>query len=131
MGAVKLLLDTCTFLWLTTEPSRLSSAAVEALDQKSSALFLSDVSIWEICLKWQAGKYALPTPPRDWCEEQVSIWKIKPLKIERSHMFRVTELPVHHRDPFDRLLVAQTIEERLCLVTPDEHIKRYPALVLW
>ena len=116
---------------MTSEPSRLTNRAIEALNNQSSILFLSDASVWEICLKWQAGKYALPSPPRDWCEEQAAIWKLNPLQIERTHMFRVTELPIHHKDPFDRLLVAQALEERLSIVTPDEQVKRYPVSVLW
>ena len=128
---MNLLLDTRTFLWLTSEPAHLSTKATEAINDESNVIYLSDASVWEICLKWQAGKYRLPNPPRDWCEEQIETWKLMPLPIGRSHMFRVTELPTHHKNPFDRLLVAQALEERLSIVTPDAHIKRYPVSVLW
>jgi PIN domain nuclease of toxin-antitoxin system len=131
MGALRALLDTCTFLWMTAEPTNLSSRASVVINESSNSLYLSDVSIWEICLKWQTGKFKLPSPPRDWCEHQLSIWKMEPLKIERTHLFRVTEMPIHHKDPFDRLLVAQALEERLTVVTPDAHISKYPVPVVW
>lgn len=126
-----LLLDTCTFVWLVAEPQRLSETARTLLAEPSRAIVLSDVSVWELCLKWQAGKVELPAPPRAWIEEQARLWALERLGIERSHLYRSTELPGHHRDPFDRLLVSQAIEAELTLVTPDEHIRRYPVAVRW
>ena len=127
---MKCLLDTCTFIWLTSEPKSLSELARKSIED-SEALLLSDVSVWEICLKWQSGKIVLPRPPRDWCEEQIEIWNLQHLEIRRNHLFRVTELPVFHKDPFDRLLVAQALEERVTIVTPDHFIRQYPVSVVW
>ncbi len=127
---MKFLLDTCTFLWLTSDPARLSDRATESLNGATN-LYLSDASVWEICLKWQAGKFKFPTPPRTWCEDQISVWNLESVNIQRSHMFRVTELPTHHKDPFDRLIVAQALEENLVIVTPDAHIGSYPVHVVW
>ncbi len=128
---MKLLLDTCTLLWLAAEPDRLSEKAAKAIGDTGHELLFSDASIWEICLKWQSGKLTLPDPPRNWCEDQTSTWKIGSCPIARSHMCRVVELPLHHKDPFDRLLVAQALEERMTIVTPDPHIRNYPVSWLW
>jgi PIN domain nuclease of toxin-antitoxin system len=128
---VRLLLDTCTFIWLASAPDELSTQARERLDDTGSELMLSDASVWEICLKWQAGKLALPGPPRRWVEEQRRAWEVGRLPIEIEHLYRGTELPAHHRDPFDRVLVSQAIAEGLTLVSPDEVFRAYPVAVIW
>lgn len=130
-SATKLLLDTCTLVWLVSDPERLGRAVADCIDEETTELFLSDASVWELCLKWQAGKIGLPKPPRAWVEEQVRAWSLAALPIQRGHLYRVTELPEHHRDPFDRLLVAQAIEEGMTIGSPDPQIHRYPTAVLW
>ena len=127
---MSLLLDTCTFLWLTAEPSKLSEAACAALAGASS-LVLSDCTVLEIALKWRAGKLPLPSPPRTWVETQARTWSLARLNIRRRHIYRSTELAALHRDPFDRLLVAQAIDDSLTIVTPDPMIRRYPVATLW
>ena len=127
----RLLLDTCTFIWLVAEPARLSQRLCDVIDIHANELRLSAVSIWEICLKWKAGKLDLPKPPRSWIEEQVISWNIGLVPIEREHLYRVTELPMYHRDPFDRLLVAQSIVEGLTVATPDSALHKYPISWLW
>ncbi|MCG5055423.1 MAG: type II toxin-antitoxin system VapC family toxin [Myxococcales bacterium] len=127
---LKLLLDTCSFIWLTCESEKLSENAREAIDTCRDIL-LSDVSVWEICTKWQTKKLGLPAPPRTWIEEQAAVWQLTRLPIRSGDCYRSTELPEVHRDPFDRLLVSQAIEGGLTLVTPDEWIHRYPVNVLW
>jgi PIN domain nuclease of toxin-antitoxin system len=131
MGTVRYLLDTCTFLWLTSEPARLSAKAVSLLDDSTLDFVVSDVSLWEICLKWQSGKLNLPDPPRTWCESQLNTWSFPTLAINRSSLYRATELPDHHRDPFDRLLIAQCLEESLAILTPDLYIAKYPVSTVW
>ena len=126
-----LLLDTCTFVWLAAAPERLSETARELLDDPTRSIVLSDVSVWELCLKWQAGKLGLPAPPRTWVEEQARVWSLDRLELNRPHFYRSTELPTLHRDPFDRLLVAQALDRGLTLVTPDTHIHRYPVAARW
>ena len=127
---MKLLLDTCTFIWLTSAPDRLGASASSAID-RADEIFLSDVSVLEIGLKWQAGKLTLPAPPRFWLPEQSRVWRLTPLPLGRDHILRSTELPDIHRDPFDRLLVAQSLEEGLPIATPDEAIRRYPVATMW
>jgi len=126
-----LLLDTCVLLWLASRPGRLSRPARAALDDPGRDLFFSDASVWEICLKWLARKIVLPVPPRRCVEEQTVRWGIAELPIERSHLYRATELPQLHRDPFDRLLVAQALEAGLTVVTPDPAVRAYPVATLW
>lgn len=128
---MKLLLDTCTFLWLVSDPKLLSAMACRAINNNDNDLWLSDSSVWEICLKWEARKLRLPSPPRRWVLEQSQIWQLGSLGIESSQLFRAGELPMHHRDPFDRLLVATAIDSDLTLVTPDPAIAAYPVAVLW
>ena len=125
-----LLLDTCTFIWLASDPSRLSADAVTAIESEVD-ICLSDTSIWEICLKWQAKKIELPSPPRIWISEQVRAWHLKRLPIEQEHLFRSVELSDLHKDPFDRLLVSQALVHRITIVTPDTAIRQYPVAVVW
>ena len=90
---MKYLLDTCTFLWLTSEPTRLSPKAVSLLKNQKLDFIVSDVTLWEICLKWQSGKLQLPDPPRTWCESQLTIWNFQTLAVSRDSLYRTTELP--------------------------------------
>ncbi|HZH04881.1 MAG TPA: type II toxin-antitoxin system VapC family toxin [Myxococcaceae bacterium] len=126
-----LLLDTCTFIWLTADPRSLSRKASKAIDAATLALYLSGASVWEICLKWKAGKLELPLPPRRWIEEQVNRWQLDVLPLNSDHFYATTELVDLHRDPFDRLIVTQAISEALTVVTPDAAIAAYPVGTLW
>ncbi len=128
---MKLLLDTCAFIWLGSDPEKLGARAREALDEASAEILLSDVTIWEISLKWQAGKLELPAPPRTWIEDQRSAWDLARAPLVLEHFYRSTELPLHHRDPFDRLLVSQGIVDGLTIVTPDAAVRAYPVPVIW
>jgi PIN domain nuclease of toxin-antitoxin system len=128
---VDLLLDTCAIIWLSADPKRLSKKAREALDADDAKLYTSDASTWEVCLKWLARKIVLPDPPRRWLTEQAAIWQTERLPLELDHFYRTCELPPLHRDPFDRLLVAQAIARGLSIVTPDAAIRAYPVSVLW
>lgn len=110
MGAlITYLLDTCTFIWLCADSERLSEAAKSAIDAPEAALLLSDVSALEITHKWSTGKLGLPDPPRHWIEAQIAAWDLSVQPLGRAEIYRVGELPEHHRDPFDRLLVAAAL----------------------
>ena len=125
------LLDTCTLIWLAAEPERLSAAARHAIDAADSALLFSDVSVLEITLKWTAGKITLPDPPRQWVERQVAQWELDCLSLTRDDIYRASELPMHHRDPFDRLLVAVALGAGAAILTPDDAIHDYPVSYRW
>lgn len=131
MGTVRALLDTCTFIWLCAEPARLTAKAVELLNDEQTELALSDVTTLEITLKWGAGKLSLPDPPRAWVEEQIRIWSPLQLQLTRDDIYRAGELPRHHADPFDRLLVATAINHNAVIVTPDASIHQYPVSYRW
>lgn len=128
---MKLLLDTCALVWLAGDPARLGPSITSIMNADDTDLLLSDCSVWEICLKWQAGKLTLPTPPRIWLEEQRRLRQLQPLSIETTHLYRGSELPDHHKDPFDRLLIAQAIEGGLTIGTCDANIKKYPVATIW
>ena len=132
MGTVnRYLLDTCTLIWLAAEPERLSATAQKAIDAPGSALLFSDVSTLEITLKWTAGKIILPDPPRQWIERQIASWNLECLSLTRDDIYHASELPLHHRDPFDRLLVAVALGAGATLLTPDDAIHDYPVSWRW
>jgi PIN domain nuclease of toxin-antitoxin system len=125
------LLDTCTLIWLAAEPERLSATAQKAIDAPGSALQFSDVSTLEITLKWTAGKIILPDPPRQWIERQIASWNLECLSLTRDDIYHASELPLHHRDPFDRLLVAVALGAGAAIMTPDDAIHDYPVSYRW
>lgn len=122
---MRLLLDTCTFLWLTQEPDRLSKSAHAAVDDETNELLLSHASIWELYLKQQAGKMKLPAKPDRWIREQLAEWMTADLPIDLASLSETLRLPDLHRDPFDRLLIAQAKVHELTLLTPDPWIQKY------
>ncbi len=128
---MRLLLDTCTFLWLAGDPSRISEAARAAIDEPSNTLYLSDVSVWEMVLKNAAGKLPLPQKPRKWIPKQTAFFQIERVPIEPDALFRSGELPRLHAVPFDRLLCAQAIAEPFHVVTPDASIRLLGASCIW
>ena len=128
---MRLLIDTCTFLWIVGGAKELSSRAREAFADPASEVFLSAASAWEIAVKHRLGKLPLPTPPDEFVPAQRAAHGIEPLAVEEESALHIAKLPDLHRDPFDRMLVAQALVGGLVLVTPDEAIRRYPARTLW
>jgi PIN domain nuclease of toxin-antitoxin system len=110
---VKALLDTNVFLWcIAGRKSRLSRRAAKVVEDEDTELLLSAVSIWEIALKARAGKLEIPEG-KSFFQEQIGLLRIQfVLAVEATHVFELFTLPDHHRDPFDRLLIAQCIAER-------------------
>ena len=89
------------------------------------------MSALEIALKWSAGKIILPDPPRHWIEQQVAAWSMDCLRLQRNDIYRASELPALHRDPFDRLLVAAALGATATILTPDDAIHAYPVSCRW
>jgi PIN domain nuclease of toxin-antitoxin system len=116
-----LLLDSHAFLWAITRPSELAVAARRAIEDSQNQCFVSIASLWEMTIKRSTGKLALPSNYADGVEHIGAAL----LSITISHVRRVQTLPFHHRDPFDRMLVAQAMEEGLTLMSRDRHIKLY------
>ena len=128
---LKVLLDTCVFIWLVQAPSEISGKARKALDNPESELWLSHASVWEVNLKHLAGKLTLPEKPRLWFSRQMAIWGIKDQPLDLESLYLSSELPPLHKDPFDRLVVAQAIIHDAVLVSPDPILRKYGATVLW
>jgi PIN domain nuclease of toxin-antitoxin system len=127
----RVILDTCTFVWLVAEPSKLGRKAKAVLGDADTTLVLSDATVWEICLKWSAQKIKLPEPPSLWIEAQAEQWRMQRLPIDAAVLYRTVELPLLHQDPFDRLLIAQAVTYKLAIVTPDKEIAKYPVATVW
>ncbi|HEY0872656.1 MAG TPA: type II toxin-antitoxin system VapC family toxin [Vicinamibacterales bacterium] len=128
---MKLLLDTCTFLWLITDAPELSAAARARFANPANEVFLSSASAWEIAIKWQRGRLPLPQQPGVFVPHQREAHGIAALAIDEESALHVTRLPDLHRDPFDRMLVSQAIVHGLVLLTPDPLVTQYPARTLW
>jgi len=128
---VKLLLDTCTFLWLAADDPQLSPTARNACRDPGNAVYLSALSAWEIAIKHSLGRLPLPEPPQRYVASRRSWLRVEPLDFDEAAATHNTLLPAHHRDPFDRGLVSQAILLGMSIVTPDPAITRYPAPILW
>jgi PIN domain nuclease of toxin-antitoxin system len=127
---VKLLLDTCTFLWLAGGGS-LSTLAAASIRDPSNEVFLSAVSAWEIAAKYRAGRLPLPETPDRLILVERGLRGVRALSFDEESALQVLRLPPLHRDPFDRMLISQAIAGSLILVTPDPLITQYPVRVIW
>ncbi len=128
---MRLLLDTNAFLWPMTEPEKLSVKARTACEDPDNELLLSVVSAWEVQIKLQLGKLELDDPLADVIERQRNKNNAKLLPIELAHIYALGDLEHHHRDPFDRLLIAQARVEGAEFVTHDKVIADYAVKTLW
>ena len=128
---MRILLDTCTFLWLITDAPDLSPTVRERFADPHNEVFLSAASAWEIGVKWRLGKLELAQVPTTLVPAQREAHGITELPIDEESALHVTRLPPLHRDPFDRMLVSQSIVHGLVLVTPDPLVTQYPARTLW
>ena len=129
---MKLLLDTQCWLWWFAEPNRLNQQAVAAISDKSNELWLSVGSIWEMGIKFALGKLPLPEPPETYVSKRLPLLGTKTLSIVAAHALRAAALPPHHKDPFDRLLLAQAQLEGLTIVTTDRVFADYTETpILW
>jgi len=128
---MNLLLDTHVFLWLNDTPEKLSSAALAACQDENNTLFLSLVSAWEIQIKQQLGKLELSENLQTLISTQQQQNGLQLLPIELAHIEELANLPSSHRDPFDRLLIAQTIKQQMHIVSADQVFTEYPVKLIW
>ncbi|MEZ4609090.1 MAG: type II toxin-antitoxin system VapC family toxin [Caldilineaceae bacterium] len=128
---MRILLDTHTFLWWTENSPKLSTTAHAAMTNGKNQLFLSVVSAWEIAIKAQLGKLAVSGDLSNFITEQIYLNRISVLPIHLQHALEVASLPLLHRDPFDRLLIAQSRQERIPILTLDPLISQYEVETLW
>jgi PIN domain nuclease of toxin-antitoxin system len=116
---MRVLLDTQAWLWMLSSPERLNAEARSLVEDAATTLLLSSASSWEIAIKWCLGKLELPDPPDTFVPTRIRSSGVVPIAIEHSHALRVVELEPHHRDPFDRLLIAQALVEGVPILTSD------------
>ncbi|QTA83615.1 PIN domain-containing protein [Desulfonema limicola] len=128
---MKLLLDTHVFIWWAANPEKLSNAALNACEDKSNSLFLSSASIWEMQIKMQIGKMRLPCSLKNLIKQHENSNELDILNISLNHIYKLEELPMHHRDPFDRMLICQSIEEKLVVISKDNVFSDYEVNLLW
>jgi PIN domain nuclease of toxin-antitoxin system len=126
---VRLLVDTHAFLWFLAGDHRLSRKAVKAIEA-SDEWWLSAASVWELAIKSSLGRLTLPSPVLDYLSAKVREG-LRVMPIEWPHAAAVERLPFHHRDPFDRLIVAQAQFDRLTIVTKDRVFRKYGVEVVW
>jgi PIN domain nuclease of toxin-antitoxin system len=126
---VRLLLDTHVFLWLQTEPERLDDH-LTLVEDRGTTLLLSAASSWEIAIKFGLGRLPLPEPPERYVPTRMRAIGAEALPIEHAHALAVASLPALHRDPFDRLLVAQAEAAGATILTADPAVAQYPAETL-
>jgi len=128
---MKILLDTCTFLWIITDDPNLSLRARELFADPENDIYLSAVSAWEIAIKHSLGRLPLPKKPEQFIPAQRVQHGIKSLALEEDDSLYVTKLPELHRDPFDRMLICQAIVNGMVILTPDESITKYHVRCMW
>jgi PIN domain nuclease of toxin-antitoxin system len=127
---MKLLLDTHIFIWWANQPDKLSQAALSALQDEANELLLSVATVWEMQIKIQLAKLKLSLPLNELVESQQEINNLKILPVALNHVLALDALPYHHKDPFDRLLIAQSLEEGATLVSTDSKFSEYSITLL-
>lgn len=128
---MKLLLDTHTLLWFVLGDASLSATARQLIEDATNSKFVSPASYWELAIKISLGKYVLNEPYETFLDRAIRQNGFQILPIEPRHTAALTNLPFHHRDPFDRLMVAQAMVESLILVSADPILNAYPIQRLW
>ena len=128
---MRVLLDTHTFLWFLLEDPQLSTTASDVIIDPTNDIEVSPATYWEIAIKIRLGKYALPEPYDIFIEREITTNDFHILPIEPKHTAVLTTLPLHHRDPFDRLLIAQALVEAIPILSVDTAFDAYPVTRLW
>ena len=123
---MRLLLDTHAFLWYITDDPRLPAGCAEAIQEESNEVFLSVVSVWEALAKHQLGKLPLPSPADEYLRYRREEHKISSLPFDEPSLSHLLRLPLHHRDPFDRMLICQALQHDLQVMTSDTLFAKYP-----
>ncbi|MEH1870452.1 type II toxin-antitoxin system VapC family toxin [Nostoc sp.] len=128
---MRLLLDTHTFIWYVTDNSRFSNQVVELINDENNEILLSIASLWEIAIKQNLGKLSFNQPFEIFITQQLNLNDFRLLDIKISHVTVVATLPLHHRDPFDRILIAQSVVENIPILSADKIFDAYPIRRVW
>jgi len=127
---MKILLDTQSWPWWIAAPERLSQDAQRRIADRRNTIYLSAASTWEIAIKYGIGKLPLPEPPTQFIPKRLARDSTTALPVEIVHTLHVAVLPLHHRDPFDRILISQSIQERIPIMSADEQCEHYEVTVI-
>jgi PIN domain nuclease of toxin-antitoxin system len=128
---MRLLLDTHSFLWFLLDDPKLSKTAKDSIADPNNDIEISPASYWEIAIKISLNKYSLPESYEQFMERELATNQFRILPIEPKHTAALTSLPFHHRDPFDRLIIAQAMVEQIPVVSGDEAFAVYPVTCIW
>ncbi len=128
---MRLLLDTCTFLWIALESPRLSITALRLFRDPNTEVYLSTASAWEIAIKYSRGRLSLPEPAHSYVPSRRAVYQIDSLPVDEESALQLERLPRLHGDPFDRILICQSIVHGMTILTPDEAISQYAVRVVW
>lgn len=128
---MKLLLDTQCWLWWFAQPEKLNERIIDQITDNTNEVWLSVASVWEMGIKVLIGKLKLSEKIDDYIPTRMTRLGAKSLEITTAHALRVAALPLHHRDPFDRMLIAQAQTEKMILVSADSVFHRYEVALLW
>jgi PIN domain nuclease of toxin-antitoxin system len=127
---MKILLDTHIFLWFISGDSRLSTDVRDAIRDPDNEIYLSVVSVWESIVKYQLGKLPLPEPPETYLPKQRSLHQIASLALDETSVAQLARLPPLHREPFDRMLICQAVQNGLIIATVDAAVRAYSVSVI-
>ncbi len=128
---MKYLLDTAIWLWSTDTVHKISETGLEILSNGREEVYLSAATVWEISIKMRLGKLQFPGPPSQTVPAFMSKQGLRPLTVTHIHAVGVYDLPLHHGDPFDRLIIAQAIAEEMVILTSDRAFEKYAVDVVW
>jgi PIN domain nuclease of toxin-antitoxin system len=127
---MRILIDTQAWVWWLIEPRKLSRDAIALLEDRQTTVYLSTVCVWEVVIKYAVGKLVLPAAPAIMVPRSMADDGLVELPIEHRHALQVTHLPLHHRDPFDRVIIAQAQVEGMPILTADRQFARYDVDVI-
>jgi PIN domain nuclease of toxin-antitoxin system len=128
---MKYLLDTAVWLWSLQSPELIADEGRQILERGEEEIYLSAVTSWEISIKMRVGKLNFAGPPAHDVPRFMAKQNLRPLSIAHSHAAKVYDLPAHHKDPFDRMLIAQALIEDMVILTSDRSFRKYHAKLVW
>ena len=127
---MKILLDTHIFLWFISGDTKLSTDIQDSIRDPDNEIYLSAISVWEATIKYQLGKLPLPEPPETYLPRQRDLHQIASLALDESSVIQLAKLPPIHRDPFDRMLICQALQNGLTIATVDTAVRAYSVNVI-
>ncbi|PYV61020.1 MAG: PIN domain nuclease [Acidobacteria bacterium] len=128
---MKYLLDTVVWVWSVHSAERINKVGFDILESGDEEVYFSAASIWELSIKLRLGKLSLPEPPARYIPKRLGQQGIRTLSVTPTHALRVYDLPTHHHDPFDRLLIAQALTEEMVILTADRAFEKYQTQLVW